>query len=87
MGKDRCLNGDFVEIERSRGKVKNADETVFRMVFLAVEVGFVSASGTSCGFIVVVLQKMVHFLQSNDLKDEQRQQVGGDAAICSTVFQ
>ncbi|MBI5916136.1 MAG: hypothetical protein HY842_12240 [Bacteroidetes bacterium] len=76
-----------MKFQRGWRKMEDADETVLGVVFFAVQVGAAPAVRAMRHDIVMVFQKVVDFLQCNDLEEEGRQQKGGDAAICGAVFQ
>lgn len=69
-------------IERGRCKAEKADLAIHRRVLFAVEVCFGAVGGAVClGLVVVVVKKMVRFLQYHYLEHQRRQQGGYYRAI------
>lgn len=83
------LHGKPLDFQGCWRKVEKADGTVQWGIFVGMKVGFARTGIVAVRqlFMVVVAEPKVGLLQHHDLKDQHRQQEGGDLAICRLVFQ
>ncbi|MBK8568019.1 MAG: hypothetical protein IPN76_33075 [Saprospiraceae bacterium] len=67
--------------------MKIADKTIFGMVLIAVQVGFVVFCFAMGDCFVVMFKNMVQLFQGNYLKDQCCQKKGGKPLIFGIQFQ